>query len=1112
MASRPWLSLCLVLFAYNLMELLSDRYQLNYKIVERGDKFFDEDRDLNYLACVPFGRIRAEDSLFYDEAIQNVSVRSFLKHSIASIEHTLKASCPFHLNESVIFNDHVCFPTSKSALEEEHKTLNELLEVYHTFKIFIHSKEKQPNFYERAYEKFDFLPSISIKAYKQKVFGANHLLNVGCSNRTLQIHHDRFRCLNSCFLKLKLKSAFYHFDDDGIFDLDEIVEDKRFANKAVNNEEKVVDNPGDAMEVEKLVKTLDAIEGAEDCLKECPENSCFWEEVITLKIDHDYYRAYLQNEGKDKVDLQLNTYVAFYSMDDFCLQLFGLLALFTGTSILGLLHALLSLTNKKLTAHFKNERLLRILRSAYPKLKFALTLLSFGFVLSQSLVMISEFRFHSSHPNRTSTLNFSSEPFSVVFCFCIENSEGDGKIEAGRNSAILRNLSFASIEEASSDLYSNGVNFTTLYSGLKQIEGNFRISNEVLFKSSKFDDRLCLSRCIRVDIDLDERHRKMTLTYLWIEFTTKYREIFLIERNRNLTSSGLVNFRGLYNPQKITKKYSQKSKKSNCRDYSNESNCDSKRNCLDRCLSTKFIERHGSIPTNTVVSKSHLSPSSLAKGIKFNETADIAIEEECSALFNQTDCNEVRFEESPELVDSKVGELIWKEFSIRLSYMNIVESEMEYELVNTLLNIVSVETVVFGSNALGVLGTIFHSLSKIFRFKWRRAYSVCLLLVAGTGFLAHNLLVFRAIISGDLIENEFFEKPERYTLPSVILCFDPTSDADENHLLTGEYMDSVTDDLTFKQAFAGIGYRNRTHKKILRIIELNSTGSSTFYFTPELELTHFYYLGLKCFKISLKVSFKEEDFFLIEDKSVLEIYLNRTFTDSYNLTLFLHQPADFGQISGGFQYDIGEWKANPNKSSDHYSDHYGDHYSYDIVFELFQIVREDRFELLKDLRRLFQKRVKVNDVKTGEAMRKRFKEDYNRTTDDLPLESNFETEVDNELFEQHARSVADQANFKSLNFKQNVANTFTNVFSLFMELDYFDYPDFSFSFSFLVRRVVITNRENYTKIVVHLLNTLSLWLEVFILDMGVWLKILARQFLHIYRLLVNVRNRLNIYF
>ena len=182
------------------------------------------------------------------------------------------------------------------------------------------------------------------------------------------------------------------------------------------------------------------------------------------------------------------------------------------------------------------------------------------------------------------------------------------------------------------------------------------------------------------------------------------------------------------------------------------------------------------------------------------------------------------------------------------------------------------------------------------------------------------------------------------------------------------------------------------------------------------------------------------------------------------------------------------------------------HYSHTIEFELFRIVRKGQFELLKDPRRLFQERVKVNDAKTVETMRRRFKEDHNRTTDDLPLDSYFDAAVDNELFQQHAKTVIDQSTFKSLDFEQNVANTYTNVFYIPFKIDY---PHFIFSFSFLVRRIVITNRENYTKLVVSLLNTLSLWLDVCVLDMGAWLSRFFRLALHLYRILVKTSNRLD---
>ena len=68
-----------------------------------------------------------------------------------------------------------------------------------------------------------------------------------------------------------------------------------------------------------------------------------------------------------------------------------------------------------------------------------------------------------------------------------------------------------------------------------------------------------------------------------------------------------------------------------------------------------------------------------------------------------------------------------------------------------------------------------------------------------------------------------------------------------------------------------------------------------------------------------------------------------------------------------------------------------------------------------------------------------------------------DVEVDNELYEQFAKTAIDQSAFHSLNFKQNIANTYTSV--------YYSpsYPDFFFSFSFLLRRVVTMNSVNYTK-------------------------------------------------
>ena len=128
---------------------------LSYKIVEEGNVVFNEDADLNYLMCISFRDIKYKNSLNFEPTTLKVSVRNFLNHSIASIEQRLKVTGLFRLNESYIFNEHVCFSITKSALEEDPaflKPINEFLRIYGTRGIlFIYSKEKQPNFYERAF-------------------------------------------------------------------------------------------------------------------------------------------------------------------------------------------------------------------------------------------------------------------------------------------------------------------------------------------------------------------------------------------------------------------------------------------------------------------------------------------------------------------------------------------------------------------------------------------------------------------------------------------------------------------------------------------------------------------------------------------------------------------------------------------------------------------------------------------------------------------------------------------------------------------------------------------------------------------------------------------------
>lgn len=1053
---------------------------MNYKIVEKGDALFDEENDIKYLFCTPFENIKVKDSLSNVPEVKNVTVNSFLNYSITSIEHRLNVTNLLKINESYIFNDHVCFLTTKSELETDGNPFSKFLEIYAFFNIFIYSKEKTPYLYENAYRRNDSIGSINFKIYKKKIFNRNHLLNSDCLNRENQINYNRGNCLNKCLKPFKTKTSFYDFKDNEFLDL----------NKIVKSGESVKQNVNDQF--------LNTGKNFQYCLKKCKPVDCFWEVVTTVKTPFSYLE-HLREEGEENVTLLQDTYSAYYSTDDYYLQLFGLLTLFTGTSIVTLLPALLLLSVKKFKRHhFLYYKFLKIFRLVYPKVKFTITLISFAFVLNQCISMINEYNTKTFHPIKTSTTTFISEPLSLVVCFPIEiafSQDEEERIEEGRNSAILKKYDLNSIEEHITDFFLNPNKSFNLeiVSGSGPIKMKYNISKEIIFKNSTFENQTCLSRCFRFDFEMEDLRYKMMIPPVILDFTSKvrYKEYFLVGKNQNFTS-GLVKFKGMFNNQRIVKKLSESSK-SICRDYSKEQSCDSRRNCLDRCLTIEFTKKHGSIPMNAVLNTSHLPSFVLNSEFKFNENIDLLIEEQCLNLFRDPDCTEIYFEESHELILSKAPRFSFQ----RLTYLNKIEREAQYEIAKTFLDILSQWSIFFGINARGALATLFFTICKTFRLKFHKVYKVIIFLMAGTGFLIHLSLVFQGIIRSELKENEFFAKPESYSMPAPIFCFHFRKDIDNNQRLTGDYLDHLTKNYTFEQVFDKIEFYNGSRYETL-LNELDSTKNSSFYSRPYLRLTHFYYYNYqKCFKINLDLKYQEEDFYFLEDKEILKVYLKREFTVNHTMVFFGYQQSDSNEMNGLLLYNIGKYNENSTL-----------YYHSKIEFELFKIVSEDKFELLKDPRNLFYGISKVNDVTDYfNTMRKQFHDDYNLTTSDFLLDKYFNVQIDNELFEQYFRQIQDpldQTKFKSLDFEQNIPNMFTSIF-----LENYDHaPDFIFSLSHLARLVVITNNENYTKIVVTVLNSLSLWLNICILDLGTYINQILRLGLHVYYLLIWVRCRI----
>ena len=192
------------------------------------------------------------------------------------------------------------------------------------------------------------------------------------------------------------------------------------------------------------------------------------------------------------------------------------------------------------------------------------------------------------------------------------------------------------------------------------------------------------------------------------------------------------------------------------------------------------------------------------------------------------------------------------------------------------------------------------------------------------------------------------------------------------------------------------------------------------------------------------------------------------------------------QIEGGFLYKIGETPLD-----DYYK------YTYAIDFELFEIKKEDNFLFLKDPLSWFNQKNDSLDYLGN--MKQKFKDNYGLTSRQILLDEDFKLEINDLLFEQFYLQIQKFTDLSGLTFSNHKQNTY-NIYSqiLFRKLNN---PDFTFSSSLIARQVDIFNEDNFTKLVISILNALSFWFGLCILDLSVYVNKLFRPILHLYQLL-----------
>ena len=312
---------------------------------------------------------------------------------------------------------------------------------------------------------------------------------------------------------------------------------------------------------------------------------------------------------------------------------------------------------------------------------------------------------------------------------------------------------------------------------------------------------------------------------------------------------------GEYFTGKITYKKSPKSKKSNCTDYLTDSkrNCLSKQNCIDKCINRLHFERHSSITIHSVINKNEFNISSLVQ-TNFNESKDSTIVEQCLKEFTNSDCTSIQYFENT-MTEYGYNET---QLFINLNFLKYFQKETIESLTGLILKVLSLEGILFGSNATKFLLTLLHGIRKLFNLNCcklsTKAYKVIVFLFCLIGFCFHNYHIFDEVINDELVDNSYFKSINNNKLPNIIYCFSyDQNKVDENHRISISYLNRVTDDLNHQNVFEKILFYDKTDWKTF----LPTNGSVSM--NNEISIGHFYFYKRKCFQINLNILFNEVD-------------------------------------------------------------------------------------------------------------------------------------------------------------------------------------------------------------------------------------------------------------
>ena len=858
-------------------------------------------------------------------------------------------------------------------------------------------------------------------------------------------NYSKFKCLNDCFKKeKKLLKYFYNGNENGILYL------KYEYNQTIKKEEY-------------------------DCLSECKRDDCKLVHFVSSDLQSSKTKAFVAS--------------FFISKSEFLVELLGLICLVENISFYQLLSKLFKLLKPKVKKINKIKLFRRVIKITKPErylhiLKIFILLISIGCFIYYFIIKFKTINTLLNNPSKSEAKTHLLEPEKMNLVFCDEVYKYLKEHSQYTDDGYIRNnMTLLQLEKATDSVFDDIIDKIYLKFQNEIIEIEYIRKPKVLFKSLYMYFTYSLLRCFHIEANPTEpKYQSLLATSkLIVKFKSSASDLYLLpeEERFNLKSYQHDNS---YDFLKKVKKRANTIMHRRCVDYDKEySDCNSKQNCIDRCVNKKFIEIYKNISIYSIVDKDHFTKEQWSNSFpNGNFSIFKKTEQECVKEFKD-DCNKVEFENDKINQENYVSEIK----QIPLYYNVISEIEEEASFYKLLVDLLNMQSILFGQNVLKSLLIIYCLLNTKYQLRNNKYHFYFIYLICLFGFIYHTLFIFDVLLNQDLIHYNYYSLESSIKMPGIIFCFDLTKvKINKNIKLNENYLSELSKEISIERVFKNITYLNKSNKWIT----LDSNYS-------ESKVKTFYFLDKKCFKIKHKIEYSRDQFHLLDNKEVLKVNFNNISNQS-DLTIHFFTKIDNKMQFSKIEKLIFNETFRPAYTSNQ---------------EITELNKNDEFNKIKSvLLLLFQDDNNLNDANLYLInLIKKFDIEYNLRTLYIPSkkEGNSNEEIDEDLFKQlfkQNRNVDDESPTSSKTVRYFIT---TNVKENALTDNQND-SDFKFELNFLKNVIKYTYKISLTKIILNMLTILSFWSDLCILDLHVYayyayykIKLI---FISTYRLLIRI--------